>query len=119
MAAQNYRERKIGCHVVLKATERQIANILLRKADLSCSITELIGFPVDSWQQDPITLCKVWRKAENLFHIYGYEPWEDVNNMKIPADLLKLIEYILEKELYCSLSIRHEEEEGIKEEIVK
>ena len=119
MAAQNYRERKIGCHVVLKAKERQIASILLRKAeDLSSSITELIDFPVDSWQQDPITLCKVWRKAENLFHIYGYEPWEDVNNMKIPADLLKLIEYILEKELYCSLSIRHEEE-GIKEEIVK
>jgi hypothetical protein len=112
MALQNYRERKIGCHVILKTTEADMAAILLTVNNIK-EVEFRIGERILHPEGVSIT-----RLDEKTYRLQGYDKWEDVNQLKIPSDLLKVVEYILENNLYDSISIRHEEE-GIKEEIYR
>lgn len=109
MALQNYKERRIGCHVVLKASEKQVSQILLSVKGA------ILEFPIGSKHFHPSGVSIV-REEENVYILRGFEKWEDVNQLKLPSDLLALSEYILENELYQTLSFRHEED-GLKEEI--
>jgi len=97
-----YRPRQIGCHVILKATEEQVSEMML---GIPGAILE---FPINTklFHQDGV---EVTRKSETEYVLRGYENFEIVNAMKIPEDLLKLSGDILEKNLYVSLSFRHEE----------
>lgn len=102
MALQNYRERKIGHHVVLITTEEDIGTILLGVPGA------IVDFEIGTkqlWHNG----ASVFRESENTYILRGYELWQDVDGMHLPADLLVLSEYILENDLYDSMSFRHEE----------
>ena len=112
MALQNYKERTIGCHVILRTNEEDMAKILI-----GLHFRGIVHFSEgdsQTWKNGAV----IKRLSTTDYRLDGYEPFEVVNSSKIPKDLLELVEFILENNLYDSMSFRHDDE-GLKEEIIK